>query len=276
MIVKNLSETPLDELIACFLIAFENYYVKMPTDKAYYENRWKAAKVDFSLSYGMFVKDKLVGFIIHAVDTRRGVLTAFNTGTGVIPDYRGRRVVKAIYEYALRDLRAKQIAKSTLEVIIENELAIKAYQSIGFKISKTYKCFAGDIQLKEPGIFALEELKLEDVNWDHLPGQNFYSWDFQKETILKANYRVFQVLFRDEPDSFFIINTANHYLAQFDLFNDDKSGWLRLFSAIKYISSVVKVINVDTRLDEKLNQLEKVGLQNTVNQYEMEIDMNFE
>ena len=92
MTVRNLANISFDELLSCFLAAFENYYVQMPTDKSYYKERWRLAKVDYNYSYGMFDKNKLVGFIIHAIDKRNGTLIAFNTGTGVLPSYRGKRL----------------------------------------------------------------------------------------------------------------------------------------------------------------------------------------
>ena len=132
MTVKNLSDISIDELLDSFLSAFENYFVKMPSDRNYYVERWKAAKVDFNFSYGMMDKGKIIGFIIHAIDKRAGILTAFNTGTGVIPAYRGKRIVKSIYEYALEDLWQNGIEKSTFEVITKNNVAIRSYESVGF------------------------------------------------------------------------------------------------------------------------------------------------
>ena len=104
MIITHLGHTDFNVIMECFLSSFEGYFVKMPTDYNYYKQRWKAAGVNFELSYGMFDDDKLVGFIIHAIDERGGALTAFNTGTGVIPDYRGKRIVKSIYNYAIPEL----------------------------------------------------------------------------------------------------------------------------------------------------------------------------
>ena len=80
MIVKKLENTTFDIIADCFLRSFENYYVKVPTDKNYYKERWKISKVDYALSYGMFDGDKLVGFIINAIDKRNGEKIAFNTG----------------------------------------------------------------------------------------------------------------------------------------------------------------------------------------------------
>ena len=272
MTVNNLSSVSFDEILSCFLAAFEGYYVKMPTDKSYYQTRWGAAKVDFNASYGMFDEGKLVGFIIHAIDKRSGVLTAFNTGTGVIPTYRGKRIVKSIYDYALKDLRQKGIEKSTLEVITDNVAAIRAYESVGFKISKRYECYAGSIQIENASPYTLKSLDIKAIDWEKLPNQQYYSWDFQKETILERNYYFYQVLHEQEPESYFIYSPETQYLAQFDLLNRENRGWDRLFTAIKQVSDSVKVINVDDRLKEKLDQLHLLKLKNTVNQYEMELD----
>lgn len=271
MKVKSLSSISFDELLNCFLAAFENYYVKMPTDKNYYKERWRAAKVDFNLSYGMFDNGKLIGFIIHAIDNRSGTSIAFNTGTGVIPEYRGKRIVKSIYDYALDDLLKNGIEKSTLEVIRKNEKAIRAYQGVGFEICKKYRCYAGPIKIESDTEFELKEVDLKNVDWENLPNQQFYSWDFQKETVKEGNYVFYQVMNNKTPESFFIINPENKYLAQFDVLNEENKGWNRLFSAIRQVSDNVKIINVDERLTEKIDNIHLIGLENTVNQYEMEL-----
>lgn len=271
MIVKNLGHTDFDELIECFLIAFENYFVKMPTDKAYYKKRWEVANVDFNLSYGMFENERLVGFIINAIDKRNGKLTAYNTGTGVIPEYRGKKIVKSIYDYALSDLKEHGVVNCSLEVITENNRAIQSYQSIGFKICKTYKCFKGEISAEENNHVDLEEIEFNNMEWENLPNQEFYSWDFQKEPIEKGNYKCYKILNNRIPESYFIINPDNGTLAQFNVLNFTDNGWNRLFLGIKQISETIKINNVDERLTHKIDYLNKIGLTNTVDQYEMEL-----
>lgn len=273
MTVKNLSSISFDEILDSFLLAFENYFVKMPSNRNYYKERWKAAKVNFNLSYGMFHKEKLVGFIIHAIDKRNGVLTAFNTGTGVIPKYRGQKIVRSIYAYALNDLKKNEIRNSSLEVITKNEIAIRSYQSVGFEIYKTYKCFSGTIELENNNQFELIETDQEKIDWKHLPNQEFYSWDNQKESIINGKYKFFQVLHNRIPESYFIINRESGYLAQFDLLNSEKNGWERLFTAIKQITDIIKINNVDVELEKKIHWLNKVGLENSVDQYEMKLKL---
>lgn len=273
MTVKNLSKISFDDLLDCFLVAFENYYFKMPTDKNYHKKRWKAAKVDFNLSYGMFDNEKLVGFIIHAIDRKNGVLMAFNTATGVIPEYRGKRIVNSIYEYALKDLAQNGIEKSLLEVITKNEIAIRSYKSNGFEICKKYKCFRGIIKIENSEQFEMEEMDLSSIDWENLPNQQFYSWDNKKESILEGNYQFFRILNNKEPESFFIINPDNQYLMQFDLLNTENIGWDRLFSAIKKVSDKVTIINIDERLKDKLDYINAIGLESLVDLYEMELEI---
>lgn len=271
MKVKNLNKVSFDEIIDCFLKAFANYYVKMPTDKEYYRQRWDAAKVDFNLSYGMFDQEKLIGFIIHAIDKRFGIPTAFNTGTGVIPDYRGQKIVQSIYDFALRDLRKNGIKKTTLEVITKNERAIRAYKSVGFEVCKEYKCYAGKITSESDVHIEVQKKSTQDYDWDKLPNQQWYSWDFQKETIIESNYDLYEVMYKDKPESYFIIHPEKKYLAQFDLFTQNKKNWKRLFQAIGQVENEIRIINVDKRLTDKIDHIHVLNLQNTINQFEMEL-----
>lgn len=274
MRVEKLSSITFEELLDCFLKAFENYYVQMPTDKHYYQERWKAAKVDYNFSYGMFDNGKLVGFIIHAIDKRNGILTAFNTGTGVLPDYRGKRIVHAIYKHAFSDLKQHGIRSIKLEVITKNTRAVRAYEGIGFEICKTFKCFNGKLQLQNNEAVQLKEINSHEVKWEALPNQEYYSWDNQKESLLNGDYKYFKV-FNDkhDVDSFFIIKPESGYLAQIEVLNTENTdSWTRLFSAINQISTTIKINNVDARLVDKIYQLRAVGLDNKIDQYEMVLD----
>ena len=271
MTIRNLSGISFEIILECFLKAFDNYFVELPTDKEYYKQRWKAAKVNFTYSYGMFEGEIMVGFILHALDKRKNRLIAFNTGTGVIPEYRGKRIVSSIYTHALKDLKKKNIEMSVLEVITKNDIAIKTYENIGFVKCKEYKCYNGKIELNSIEDVELEELDLKDVDWNNLPNQELYSWDNQKESLMQGNYRYFQLIYKTEAESFFIINTEINHLAQFDLLKSEDNGWLRLFNGIRKVSETIKINNVDNSLKEKQDVLVSIGLKNTVDQYEMEL-----
>lgn len=271
MVVRHLVDTDFKTIMECFLSAFENYFVKMPTDHNFYKERWKAAGVNFELSYGMFDNDKLVGFIINAIAVRQGELTAYNSGTGVIPEYRGKRIVKAIYDFAIPDLIQNGITKCLLEVITENVKAIKSYEGIGFEICKNYKCYAGIITVETQNNYALKEVTFNAVNWSELPNQELYSWDNQNESLEKGNYNYYQVIVDNQVDSFFAINSENGYLAQLEVLKNTNTSWNILFSSIQSIQKEIKTNNVDDRLIDKIKAIEAAGLKNTVIQYEMEL-----
>ena len=275
MKVKHLGDTDFSEIMECFLLAFDGYFVKMPTDHNYYKQRWEAAKVNFELSYGMFDDNKLVGFIIHAIDKRESDLTAFNTGTGVIPEYRGKRIVKSIYEYAIPDLIKNGITKSVLEVIIENEKAVKAYKGIGFKICKTFKCFSGELLASQNEIDSIE-VPFNEIPWEQMPNQDKYSWDFHFMSLKGGNSKYYNVIKNGTVESFFTINIDNGTINQLEVLNNQARNWERLFSAIQSISKQVRIINVDDTLKAKLAAIENSGLKNTVNQYEMELTLETE
>ncbi|MFC0603784.1 GNAT family N-acetyltransferase [Winogradskyella pulchriflava] len=271
MKVQHLGNTDFEVIMACFHSAFENYYVKMPTDNDFYKQRWKAAGVRFDLSYGMFDDGKLVGFIINAIDNRQGELTAYNSGTGVIPEYRGKRIVKSIYDYAIPELLKNGITKCQLEVITANDKAIKSYEGIGFKICKHYKCFKGRLTVKKQNNFDLKKVSYQLVDWNTLPNQAFYSWDNQKESLAKGNYEYYQVFVDDKIQSYFVMNPDSGYVAQFEVLEDSLSQWQNLFSAIRSVNQEIRINNIDDRLTQKIKAVETIGLENTVDQFEMEL-----
>ena len=273
MKVKSLEHINFSVLMNCFLKAFENYFVKMPADHGYYKDRWSMANVRFDLSYGMFDGDKLVGFIINAIDKRDENLIAFNTGTGVLPEYRGQRIVSSIYEYAIPELRKNGITKCQLEVIKDNTKAIKAYEGVGFKTTKTYKCFNGDIVLEgEVSGFELKRVNESYFDWRVMHQQN-YSWDNHINTIKKGSYSYYAILVKGKLDSYFVIQPDNGYVAQFNVMDSTVQSWNRLSSAMKSISKTIKINNVDEQLISKIKFLNQIGLKNSIDQYEMILNL---
>lgn len=109
-----------------------------------------------------------------------------------------------------------------------------------------------------------------------MPHQNNYSWDFNIRSLKGGDPNYYQVINDGDIESFFSIQTENGTLNQLWVLNNQPRNWKRLFSAIQSISKQVRIINVDERLKDKLLAIKKSGLQNTVNQYEMELSLLIE
>ena len=273
MTVRNLEHISFDTIIECLSIAFNNYYVEMPTDVEYYRVRWSQAKVDLKLSYGMFDEESLVAVMINGIDHRYGNRIAYNTGTGVIPEYRGQNIVKQMYDYAIPQFKALGISKCLLEVITQNTKAIKAYERVGFNITRTLKCFSGNIDHTIKPI-QVEKKHINLKTFESLPNQNLYSWDNHKNTVLlNSKYNYYEVRNETGLIGFFIIDKDKGYLPQFDVLSGNASSWNDLFSGIQSITKTFKTNNVDLRLSEKLKTLKAFGIENVIDHYEMELDI---
>lgn len=267
MVTKSLSDTPINELVACLAASFEGYFVKLPEDVSFWQNRWKAARVDYSLSFGAFDRAKLVGFIINGIDEdNQQQKTAFNVGTGILPAYRGRQLVDRLYQYAFPYFQEHRILKCGLEVIDQNDRAISVYERIGFRKQRRLKCYGGTIapDIAYPVVpekIALERLKNK---------QPYYSWEnsWPAIAIVRENYQAFQVM--DDQGSCigsFIINPATGYIAQLEA---QEGKWAALFQGIRQLCPQVKLNNVDESRKDLIAFLQG-ALPNPIDQFEMEL-----
>ena len=272
MIIKTLENTDFNEIMDCFYESFSGYFVSLPTDRSYFKNRWHQAGAKYDFSYGAFEDDKLVGFIINCVDTYRGEPTAFNTGTGVIPDYRGRRLVKSMYEQALKEMAQKGIHNHIIEAITANKIAVKAYESVGFKIARELKCYNGSFNLEFPSKhIQLKEVSSEEWQRYSWSGLDSYSWENRRYPNEQNDHKTYLVYLEDTLIGYFIINETNGFIPQFEAI--ENANLSVLFSGIKTITDTIKINNVDSRLTEKNNFLKNIGLDNPVDQYELHLSV---
>lgn len=265
---SNLSATPIREIVDCLTEAFTGYFVEMPSDVGFWETRLKNARVDYALSWGVFDQGKLVGFVLNAIDDEAGVSTAFNTGTGVVQGYRGRHLVDKMYEYGIPNLVKNGVSRCTLEVIDQNERAIRVYQRIGFVLRHRLKCFKGI--LEAGGKAVLLESTPEQAGAVKFDGH--YSWDNTTKTIAAAGemYRVYEVLTQGQPAGYFIINPENGYVAQLESTNN---AWDLIFDGISQIQRGIKINNIPENRQDLLAFLDTIGLENTIDQFEMEMSI---
>lgn len=274
MQVKPLSTVTFEMLMTCFHESFKGYFVKMPEDNNYFKERWNTAKVDYSLSFGMFDGNKLVGFIVNAIDYRNGNKIAYNTGTGVIPSHRGQKIVRAIYNYAIPVLKAQNIDLCTLEVITENVGAIKAYENVGFKIDKTYHCFKHSFDSIMDSKIQLEQIEPSKFDWSLSKNESLYSWDNQKEAIHR-NSALSYYYFKNDTTilGYAIANTNNGYIAHIEVFSNETTDYLSSLKALTKLNLNWKINNIDNGLTRKIEAFKSLGFDNSIDQYEMYLQL---
>ena len=212
--------------------------------------------------------------IFHATTNRTKKGTdkiAFNTGTGVVPKYRGQKMVDQLYEYAFPFLHNKKVTHCALEVIKENSRAIRVYERIGFSITKEYYCFKGKLATSSYQT-TLEKANLAEIQ---NPKEHLYAWDNSNRSVEhspEGTYTCYEVLnLQQEKIGFFVINATSGYLPQFEIYNPNlTSHWALLFDGIAQINRAIKTNNVDAQRRAQRAALLSLGLENTINQYEME------
>ena len=268
MKIKSLASTPVEEVITCFLSAFDNYFVQLPNDVGYWKNRFVTARVDWELSFGMFDEEKLVGFIINGIDHHNGKPTAYNTGTGILPEYRGNAIVDKLYAHAIPRLKEKGIEKCLLEVICVNEKAIKVYERIGFRITRTLKTFSGNLPKTVSGN-TLQEWHFQEVLKSELYRPQHYTWDNSAGAIQLLGEKVKTCTLGEaaEPEAFISIDDAGNIIQL-----ESRTGnYDTLLTAAGELFHEVKLKNVDAEREELVKTLQKWHFSNPVNQFEMQM-----
>ena len=119
-------------LYECFLEAFSDYQVDMQMSREQFEQRIARDGVRLEFSAGAFDNGKMIGFYMNGAGSWQEKQTAYDAGTGVIPEYRGRSVAKELFAFMAPRLKEVGIAQYLLEVLSENERAVALYRKLGF------------------------------------------------------------------------------------------------------------------------------------------------
>lgn len=277
MEIKSLENTSLAILTECLNASFADYIITFQVTEEQLKTRWRAARVRYDLSFGAFEAGQLVGFFITGVDQWEGKVTAFNMATGVIPAFRGQRLVKQLYEHAFPQFRADGIEQCMLEVIIGNDKAIRAYQSVGFEIGRSLYCFSGPLEKVEESINPpLRFRKTAIPRWKKYTELEPYAptWEHTAAAIdlQRAAYEYWEFYEDDDLMGYFVIRPDSGFTPQIGVrpgrWNDMGPF---LFARIAKRYGKIKLNNVESTAEVFLGLLRRRNLKNAVNQYEMKL-----
>lgn len=139
MEIKSLKETDFGTICKAFGKAFADYELQLN------DTQLQAMLIRRGylpeLSFGAFDGDELVAFTLNGIGTFHDIATAYNTGTGTLPDYRGQGLATKIFEYSIPFLRAAGIRHYLLEVLQHNTKAVSVYRNLGFEVSREFNYF---------------------------------------------------------------------------------------------------------------------------------------
>lgn len=164
MKVIDLSQVDKEAIVQVLNESFADYIIPLQLTVEQLENKIAAENIQLNLSVGILDQEKLVGFMLHALNTVEGKLTAYNAATGVVPSHRGQGLVAKMYAWLFEQLIPLKVEQLVLEVIEGNHAAIRAYEKMGYHKARKLICFEGETDVNQTNK-PIEIKELTDFNW---------------------------------------------------------------------------------------------------------------
>lgn len=117
------------ELAGIFTRGYEGYFTPVVLDEAAFRSMVEAYDDDLDASRVAVVGGAPVGICKVALRGDQGWIA----GIGVAPPHRGAGVGKALMLAAIDEARSRGVRALWLEVLVQNELAIRLYEKLGFE-----------------------------------------------------------------------------------------------------------------------------------------------
>ena len=124
---SSLENTDENELFSVFAEAFSDYMVPINMTLERFTGNMKRNGYDCRVSAGAFSDGKLVGFIMSGRRVNDGIMSAYDMGTGVIPEYRSLGIAGNMIDHLKCLLDHEGVPRYLLEVIRDNERALNLY-----------------------------------------------------------------------------------------------------------------------------------------------------
>ena len=281
MEIKSLAGISIENIHSSFKNAFEDYVE--PFDLSISELKYMIERrgYDERISFGAFVGKELVGFTLNGKGIWDNVLTAYDTGTGVIKEYRKQGLATRIFIESLHILRENGIRRYLLEVIRTNTKAFDLYKKAGFSISREFDYYTKKIsELKEYNDELDSKYNFEneiELDWVHL--KSFWdfnpSWQNSIDAIYRkeSTFKIIGISFNKKIIGYGVIHPETGDIPQFCIDKEHRGNKLAtalFFELIKYSKSKkIQIINTEKTYIPLKQFLKSINITPGLGQYEM-------
>lgn len=160
---KTMEHLTFKEAHELFIRGFEGYFIPMKMSLDAFVARIGNEGLSLELSVVMFEGDSPIGFVLQGLRDVDGQKVAWNGGTGIIPEYRGKQYGTILMEKALDMLKKQNVSVATLEAISINEPAIKLYEKVGYEVIDTLHFWESE------GVLSFDENIANEFNMNRIP-----------------------------------------------------------------------------------------------------------
>lgn len=141
--ISSLEGASPEVLYSVFMEAFADYGVPVTWSFADFQESNARRGLDLSLSLGAWEGETLVGFIMNGRGRWDGRPAAYDLGTGVVPRARGSGLAGDLASRLVAFLPEQGLERYVLEVLRDNVAALKTYEKVGFRITRSLECPGG-------------------------------------------------------------------------------------------------------------------------------------
>ena len=123
MEVKTVNTCTLDDVLAVWNEGFSDYFVPISMNLSELLERVVQEEISLEHSFIVYDDQRPVGILLNAIRTTSKRI-AWNGGTAIVPDYRGKGISTLLMKHTLEMYAKQNIDVAYLEAISENEKAI--------------------------------------------------------------------------------------------------------------------------------------------------------
>lgn len=275
MRVDTLASTSFAAISSAFDEAFGDYSVSFSPSVGWLGETMRRRGVRLDLSVGVREEARLVAFTLNGLGSWLGETTGYDAGTGVVPEFRGRRLTSLMLERTEELLREAGATQYLLEVLQSNDVAIRAYRGAGFETTRELRCWAFDApQAAAPSGVVVVEGAPGDSRSIAAMRDSDPSWQNGDESIARAGDPRVTLVVRDSEGlaGCAILFPSTNDLAQFAVARRARRrgiGRALLAAARAKCGKSIRILNIDAR-DAGTNAfLEAAGATEIVQQFEM-------
>lgn len=279
MEIRSLADTGFSTLFGAFRQAFADYEVQL--DKAQLRRMLRRRGFDAGLSFAAFENGEIVSFTLNGIGSCGRVLTAYDTGTGTLKDYRGMGLAAKVFEESIPHLKQANVGQYLLEVLQHNDNAVSVYRKLGFETSREfnyYVCPKSAIRILTgmPATgYCLRPTDLQScvAASDFMDFQPSWQNSFASIERSPEDFRSLGVFFEEQLVGYCIFEPGAGDITQLAVDSVHRRrgvGSLLLAEAIGQCKSdQLKIINTDIACDTMTRFLEAVDIPLSGRQFEM-------
>lgn len=279
ILIKSLDRTPFNEIYDAFIDAFSNYEAKMDLTIDQLRKMVVTRSYNPRYSKGYFEEEKLVGFILVGYREQQGQKYFYDAATGIRQEYQKRGIGSALLEEIINEMRVEGIDKFRLEVLENNITAQELYTKQGFRVNRKLCCFEFEME-QLSGIQEYRSAINNDIENDFIEYCSFYpTWQNSNESFNNSrdDYTKIDFYRANMKIGYVIINTSNGNALQLGVGRRNRTNkdveQIMLCLKREYEIAKIRLLNIEDKSEMDV-LLRDFGMNNFINQFEMELKVN--